>query len=51
MILIHNDTVLIVEVFEVLSLDENPTRSEVHDYYSLTNCLFVLNGVRMFQCC
>lgn len=37
MILIHNDTVLIVEVFEVLSLDESPTRSEVHDY----NCLFV----------
>ena len=47
MILIHNDRVLIVEVFEVLSLDENPTRSEVHDY----NCLFVLNGVRMFLCC
>ena len=46
MILIHNDTVLI-EVFEVLSLDENPTRSEVHDY----NCSFVLNGVRMFLCC
>ena len=45
--LIHNDRVLIVEVFEVLSLDENPTRSEVHDY----NCLFVLNGVRMFLCC
>ena len=45
--LIHNDTVLIVEVFEVLSLDENPNRSEVHDY----NCLFVLNGVRMFLCC
>ena len=47
MILSHNDTVLIVEVFEVLSLDENPTRSEVQDY----NCLFVLNGVRMFLCC
>jgi len=47
MILIHNDTVLSVDVFEVLSLDENPTRSEVHDY----NGLFVLNGVRMFLCC